>query len=86
VISELKHLEYIFVPSVLYKDLQKNERIFSKNVLLYMYMYVRLCVGVFFCLLLCTPFIADEELCRWSFDLGVLSSSLLIAMISALPL
>jgi hypothetical protein len=25
-------------------------------------------------------------LCRWSFDLGVLSSSLLIAMISALPL
>jgi hypothetical protein len=47
------------------------------------YMYIFICIffccifsmyNVVFCLLLCTHFIADEELCRWIFDLGVSSS------------
>jgi ABC-type multidrug transport system permease subunit len=87
----LLYLDYTFVSNVLYKDLQKNEwKNFSKYVLLIMCIYVSLCAGVFIgyctCLLFCTPFIADEELYSWSFDLGASSSSLLIAMICALPL
>jgi hypothetical protein len=50
-------------------------------------MYLRFCAYISVCcLLLCTPFIADEELCRWTFDLRASSSSLLIAIICALPL
>jgi hypothetical protein len=78
-------LRLYFVPSVLYKELQKNERIFSKYVVLFcVYVCTIMCRCV--CCFLCTPFIADEELCRWSFDLGASSSSLLVAIICALPL
>jgi hypothetical protein len=70
----------MYTLSILYKGFQKNKR-------MYVQMYVRcyVCTATI-CLLLCTSFIADEELYRWSVDLECPLLHCLIAIICTLPL